>query len=150
MLAMQLRPLKVLAALVVSGVGVYAPASNAYALDAQFDCRARPHAFITQLIDDKYIESDPMRVDTNSVNAFRPVHGSDMTVFGFRVYAVLGYEPDDDMFRKGRGKALANPLYGVVLSAPSESVESRVRAAGSTATVHMVIPLLLTAVICSG
>lgn len=90
-----------------------------------------------------------MRVDMNSVNAFRPVHGSDMTAFGFRVYAVLGYEPDDGMFKKGRGQALASPLYGAVLSAPSESVESRVRAAGSTATVHTVIPLLLTAVICT-
>lgn len=90
-----------------------------------------------------------MRVDKNSVNAFRPVHGSDMTAFGFRVYAVLGYEPDDGMFRKGHGQALASPLYGAVLSAPSDSVELRVRAAGSTATVHAVIPMLLTAVICT-
>ncbi|MFM0624828.1 hypothetical protein [Paraburkholderia xenovorans] len=146
---MEPRPFKVLAALLVSSVGFCPAASHAYALDDQFDCRARPHAFITQLIDDKYIESNPMRVDKNSVNAFRPVHGSDMTVFGFRVYAVLGYEPDDGMFKKGRGQALAGPLYGVVLSAPSESVETRVRAAGSTAKVHSVIPLLLTAVICT-
>jgi hypothetical protein len=149
MLAMAPRPLTAVAALLASSVGLYTPASHAYALDAQFDCQARPHDFIGQLIEDKYIEPNPMRIDTNSVNAFRPVHGSDMTAFGFRVYAVLGYEPDDEMFKKGRGQALAGPLYGAVLSAPSESVEKRLRAAGSTAVVHMVIPLLLTAVICT-
>jgi hypothetical protein len=143
------RSLRALAALFASGAGFCPLASHAYALDAQFDCQAHPHAFIANLIDNKYIESNPMRVDKNSVNAFRPVHGSDITAFGFRVYAVLGYEPDDDMFRKGRGQALANPLYGAVLSAPSDTVESRVRAAGSTATVHSVVPLLLTAVICT-
>ncbi|EIF34939.1 hypothetical protein BCh11DRAFT_02748 [Burkholderia sp. Ch1-1] len=142
-------PLKAVAALLASSVGLYPVTSHAYALDAQFDCQAHPHEFIGQLIDDKYIEANPMRIDTNSVNAFRPVRGSDITAFGFRVYAVLGYEPDDEMFKKGRGQALAGPLYGAVLSAPSESVEKRVRAAGSTATVHMVIPLLLTAVVCT-
>jgi hypothetical protein len=35
-----------------------------------------------------------MRVEANSVNAFRPAHGSNLTAFGFRVYAVLGYEHD--------------------------------------------------------
>lgn len=143
------RSLRAFAALLASGAGFCPLASHAYALDAQFDCQAHPHAFIENLIDNNYIESAPMRVDKNSVNAFRPVHGSDMTAFGFRVYAVLGYEPDDGMFRKGRGQALASPLYGAVLSAPSDSVELRVRAAGSTATVHTVVPLLLTAVICT-
>ncbi|WP_144140620.1 hypothetical protein [Paraburkholderia sp. BCC1884] len=143
------HPLSKLALLVTAGAGFCPLTSHAYSLDAQFDCQAHPHAFIGQLIDDKYIEPDPMRVDSNSVNAYRPVHGSDMTAFGFRVYAVLGYEPDDGMFKKGRGTALASPLYGAVLSAPSEAVESRVKAAGSTATVHMIIPLLLTAVVCT-
>ncbi len=36
-----------------------------------------------------------------------------------------------------------------VLSAPRDAVESRVRESGSNATVRTVIPLLLTAVICS-
>ncbi|ASW01718.1 hypothetical protein [Paraburkholderia aromaticivorans] len=143
------RSLTAAAALLASSVGFYPTASHAYTLDAQFDCQSRPHDFIGQLIDDKYIEPNPMRVDTNSVNAFKPVHGSDMTAFGFRVYAVLGYEPDDGMFKKGRGEALAGPLYGAVLSGPSESVQARVLAAGSTAKVHMVIPFLLTAVICT-
>lgn len=146
---MATRLLNVLAVLFASGAGVCPLVSHAYALDAQFDCQERPHAFIGQLIDSGYIESNPMHVDVNSVNAFRPVHGSDITAFGFRVYAVLGYEQDDEMFRKGHGQALAGPIYGVVLSAPSEAVETRVREAGSSAAVHMVIPLLLTAVLCN-
>ncbi|MFM0339194.1 hypothetical protein [Paraburkholderia fungorum] len=141
--------LHAVAVILAAGAGVCPQASHAYALDAQFDCRARPHTFIGELIDDGYIESKPMHVDTNSVNAFRPVHGSDMTVFGFRVYVVLGYEQDDEMFKQGHGKALAAPIYGAVLSAPSEAVETRVREAGSNATVRSVIPLLLTAVVCN-
>ena len=146
---MPLPRVKALAVLLASSASVWPLASHAYELDAQFDCQARPHAFIEQLIDEKYIASTPNYVDTHSVNAFRPVHGSDVTAFGFRVYAVLGYEPDDEMFKKGKGTALTSPLYGAVLSAPSEAVEERVRAAGSNATVHTVVPLLLTAVLCN-
>lgn len=146
---MATRLLKAFAVLLASGAGFCPVVAHAYALDAQFDCRARPHAFIGQLIHTQYIDPNPMHVEANSVNAFRPAHGSDITAFGFRVYAVIGYEQDDEMFRKGPGQALAGPLYGAVLSAPSEAVESRVREAGSNATVRMVIPLLLTAVVCS-
>ncbi len=141
--------LNAVAVVIAAGAGICPHAAHAFALDPQFDCQARPHTFIEQLIDDGYIESNPMHVDTNSVNAFRPVHGSDMTAFGFRVYVVLGYEQDDEMFRKGHGKALSAPIYGAVLSAPSEAVETRVREAGSNATVRSVIPLLLTAVVCN-
>ena len=146
---MATRLLKAFAVLLASGAGFCPVTAHAYALDAQFDCRARPHAFIGQLIRTQYIDPNPMHVEANSVNAFRPAHGSNITAFGFRVYAVIGYEQDDGMFRKGPGQALASPLYGAVLSAPSEAVESRVREAGSNATVRMVIPLLLTAVVCS-
>jgi len=123
--------------------------SYAHALDRQLDCRSNAHAFIAPLIKNQYIDPNPMRVEANSVNAFRPSHGSDMTAFGFRVYAVIGYEQDDGLFKKGAGQALAGPLYGAVLSAPSEAVESRVLEAGSNANVRMVIPMLLTAVVCS-
>ncbi|MGF6853052.1 hypothetical protein OKW29_001939 [Paraburkholderia sp. CI3] len=146
---MAIRLLKVLVILLISGAGFCPVAAHAYALDGQFDCRASPHAFIGQLINNQYIDPNPMHVEANSVNAFRPAQGSDITAFGFRVYAVLGYEQDDGTFKKGRGNAFAGPLYGAVLSAPSDAVESRVRDAGSNATVRMVIPLLLTAVVCS-
>jgi hypothetical protein len=105
--------------------------------------------FIGRLINSQYIDPTPMHVEANSVNAFRPARGSDITAFGFRVYAVIGYAQDDGLFRKGPGHALTGPLYGAVLSAPSEAVESRLREAGSNATVRTVIPLLLTAVVCS-
>jgi hypothetical protein len=145
---MATRLLKALAVLLASGAGFCPVVAHAYALDAQFDCRARPHAFIGQLINSHYINPNPMHVDENSVNAFRPAHGNDITAFGFRVYAVIGYEKDDGLFKKGPGRALTGPLYGVVLSAPSEAVESRLREAGSNATVRTVIPMLLTAVVC--
>ncbi|MGF6880456.1 hypothetical protein [Paraburkholderia sp. MM5477-R1] len=62
---------------------------------------------------------------------------------------MIGYEQDDGLSKKGSGDASTGPLYGSVLSTPSAAVESRLRAAGSSATVRTVIPLLLTAVICS-
>ena len=123
--------------------------SYAHALDPQLDCRSNAHAFIAPLLKNQYIDPHPVRVEAKSVNAFRPTHDSDITAFGFRVYAVIGYEQDDELFKKGAGQALAGPLYGAVLSAPSEAVESRVREAGSNATVRTVIPMLLTAVVCS-
>lgn len=146
---MATRLLQALVVLLVSGAGFCPVVARAYALDAQLDCRARPHAFIGQLINSQYIDPHPMRVEANSVNAFRPAHGSDITAFGFRVYAVIGYEQDDGLFKKGPGQALSGSVYGVVLSAPSEAVESRLREAGSNATVRTVIPMMLTAVVCS-
>jgi hypothetical protein len=145
---MATRLLKAFAVLLLSGAGFGPVAAHAYALDAQFDCRARPHVFIGQLIHTQYVDPNPMHVEANSVNAFRPAHGRDIAAFGFRVYAVIGYEQDDGLFKKGAGQALAGQLYGAVLSAPREAVESRVREAGSNATVRRVIPLLQTAVVC--
>lgn len=129
-------------------IGLNTVATHAYPLDAQFDCEATPHAFIEDLIDQHAIDPKPSRVEANSVNAFRPVHGSDLTAFGFHVYAVLGYQQDDGMFKPGNGTPLTTPLYGAVLSGPSETVQIRVREAGSTAMVKSVVPQLLTAVIC--
>jgi hypothetical protein len=146
---MAIRLPKALPVLLMSGAGFCPVVAHAHALDAQFDCRARPHAFIGELINSQYIDPNPMHVEANSVNAFRPAHGSDITAFGFRVYAMIGYEQDDGLFKKGSGHAPTGPLYGAVLSAPSAAVKSRLREAGSKATVRTVIPLLLTAVICS-
>ena len=123
--------------------------THAHALDNEFDCKSNPHTFITSLQDVQFIDSKPMHVEKNSVNAFRPTHGSDLTVFGFRVYAVLGYERDDTLFKQGSGDAIAVPLYGAVVSGPLETVETRVRQAGSDAVVRQVIPLLLTAIVCN-
>lgn len=118
--------------------------------DEQFDCKSDPHTFISTLIDDKSIDPQPSRVEANSVNAFSPVQGTRLSAFGFPIYVVLGYERDDTLFRRGAGKEIATPLYGVVVSAPAETVRSRVREANSDAIVRSVVPLLLTAIVCGG
>ena len=123
-------------------------AAQTHAIDDQLGCDQQPHAFISGLLDDQSIDAKPMRVESNSVNAFRPAAGSGLMAFGFRVYAVLGYAPDDDLFKAGNGQPVDGSLYGVVVSGPKEAVESRVREAGSTATVRSVVPLVLTAVVC--
>ncbi len=118
--------------------------------DKRFDCTSNPHAFISAMIEEKSIDPKPSRVEANSVNAFRPAQGSRMSAFGFPIYVVLGYARDDDLFRRGAGKEIKAPLYGVVVSAPAESVRSRVSEANSDATVKSVVPLLLTAIVCGG
>jgi len=124
--------------------------SYAYALDPQLDCRSNAHAFIAPLLKDQYIDPKPMRVEANSVNAFRPAHGSNLTAFGFRVYAVLGYKHDDALFKRGDGQPVTDSAYGVVVIGPTESVEAHARRVGSAAVIHQVVPLLLTAIFCSG
>lgn len=118
--------------------------------DQQFDCKSDPHTFISSLIEDKSIEPEPSRVEANSVNAFSPVRGTRLSAFGFPIYVVLGYDRDDALFKRGAGKEIASPLYGVVVSAPAEKVRSRLREANSDATVQSVVPLLLTAIVCGG
>ena len=124
--------------------------AKAQSRDEQFDCKSNPHEFISELIDEKSIDPQPSRVEANSVNAFSPVHGSRLSAFGFPIYVVLGYAHDDTLFHHGAGKEIDTPLYGVVVSAPAESVRARVREANSDATVHSVVPLLLTAIVCGG
>ncbi|MGF6753646.1 hypothetical protein [Paraburkholderia sp. GAS334] len=134
-----------------AGGAMLAPAlCRAYELDSQLDCKSNPHDYISQLLNSQYIEPEPMRVEANSINAFRPIRGSNLTAFGFRVYAVLGYERNDAIFRKGSGEPISNSAYGAVVNGPAETVESRVRATGSTAIVKQVVPLLITAVLCDG
>jgi len=108
-----------------------------------------PHAFIKPLLDSQDIDPMPMRVEANSVNAFRPTHDSHLTAFGYRVYAVVGYEEGDSIFQQGSDKPIAKSGYGVVVFGPSDTVKARLREAGSDATVREVVPLLITAVFCS-
>lgn len=137
---------------VLTAIAAWVPprSSYAYALDPQLDCRSNAHAFIAPLLKDQYIDPMPMRVEANSVNAFRPAHGRNLTAFGFRVYAVLGYEHDDALFKRGEGQPVTDSAYGVVVIGPTESVEAHAHLAGSGAAIHQVVPLLLTAIFCSG
>jgi hypothetical protein len=139
-----------LTALTSLGVGFLPAVCNADALDAQLDCQSNPHDFIAPLLDEQSIDPKPMRIEANSVNAFRPARGSKLTAFGFHVDAVFGYEQNDPIFKQGSGQPAKFPTYGVVVTGSVASVEASVRRAGSDAVVHEVIPLILTAVFCNG
>ncbi|MCG5076537.1 hypothetical protein [Paraburkholderia tagetis] len=139
-----------LTVLTALSVGLPSVLCHAYALDPQLDCKLSAHEFIAPLLQDQSIDRKPMRIEANSINAFRPAHSSNLTAFGFRVYAVFGYEQDDAIFKQGSGQPITASAYGVVVSGPAEAVKARVRQAGSDAIIHEVIPLLLTAVFCGG
>jgi hypothetical protein len=124
--------------------------SHATPLEAQLDCKSSGHRFIAPLVADKSIDARPMRVEANSVNAFKPTSGDGLTAWGFRVYAVLGYEQGDAMFKTGSGQPVGDSAYGVVLMAPADEVEQHVRESGSTAVVKQVVPMIMTAVFCDG
>ncbi|WP_250455218.1 hypothetical protein [Caballeronia sp. ATUFL_M2_KS44] len=130
--------------------GVLPGPSHAHSLERQLDCQSSAHRFIAPLVDDGSIDASPMRVEANSVNAFKPTYDSHLTAYGFRVYAVLGYEHGDAMFQQGKGQPINDSAYGVVVVGSKDSVEARVREAGSTAIVHEVVPMLMTAVFCDG
>lgn len=119
-------------------------------LESQLDCKSSAHRFIAPLRAEQSIDATPMRVEANSVNAFKPTHNSQLTAYGFRVYAVLGYEQGDAMFKQGSGRPINDSAYGVVVLGSADTVEARVRESGSTALVHEVVPMLMTAVFCDG
>lgn len=121
--------------------------SRAIAIDAQLDCKSTAHAFVAPLLANRYIDPDPMHVEANSINAFRPEQGISLRAFDFRVYVVLGYEKGDPIFKQGSGQPLAESAYGAVVIGRTESVEKSVRQAGSDAVVHHVAPFV-TAIFC--
>jgi hypothetical protein len=149
-MTMKMSVLRMLTSLTSLGVGFLPAVCSAYPLDPQLDCQSSPHDFIAPLLDQQSIDPKPMRIEANSVNAFRPTSGSNLTAFGFHVYSVFGYEQNDPLFIQGSGQPVKSSTYGVVVTASTESVEASVRRAGSNAVVHEVIPFLLTAVLCNG
>jgi hypothetical protein len=121
--------------------------SRADPIDEQLDCKSTGHGFILPLLQSGEIQSKPMRVEANSVNAFRPAKGVKLTAFDYRVIAVLGYEKDDPIFKTGSGDPIADSAYGVVVVGPSDDVKDRLHQVGSDAAVHEVTPLM-TAILC--
>jgi|GEM_PF-569058 hypothetical protein len=148
--AMKTAPLATLTAIAAVVGGLLPSLCTATSLESQLDCKSSAHNFIAPLVADKSIDARPMRVEANSVNAFKPTQGSELTAYGFRVYAVLGYEHGDDMFKRGSGQPINDSAYGVVVLAASETVEAKVRESGSTAVVKQVVPMMMTAVFCDG
>ena len=122
-------------------------ACHATALDAPLACNESGHQFIADLIQQQLIDPTPMRVESNSINAFRPAKGADLSAFGFHVFALVGFEKDDPIFRPGDGAPLANSAYGAVVFGSDVSVQAAVTLAGSTAIVHHVGPHV-TAIFC--
>ena len=111
-------------------------ASHATALDAPLVCNESGHQFIADLAQQQLIDPKPTRVESNSINAFSPTSGADLTAFGFRVFAVVGYEKDDPMFRVGDGEPLARSAYGVVVFGGETKVRNAIAGSGGTAIVH--------------
>ncbi|WP_277189180.1 hypothetical protein [Caballeronia sp. BR00000012568055] len=140
---------QVAASVIVIG-GMLPALSHATPLEDQLDCKSSAHRFIAPLVANNSIDARPMRVESNSVNAFKPVSGGQLTAWGYRVYAVLGYEQGDAMFKTGSGQPVGESAYGVVIMAPSDAVQEHVRASGSTAVVKEVMPMIMTAVFCDG
>jgi len=122
-------------------------AARAASLDAALVCDESAHKFIADLAARQLIDPKPMRVESNSINAFSPVRGANLSAYGFSVFAVVGYEQDDPIFRVGSGEPLAKSAYGAVVWGSDEKVQTAVTAAGSTAIVHHVAPHV-TAIFC--
>jgi hypothetical protein len=121
--------------------------ARAEALDAQLDCKSTPHDFIAPLQANNLLEKKPMRVEPNSINAFRPVKGAALTAYGFKVYALVAYQKDDPLFRQGKGEPIGDAAYGAVVWGGDLEVAEKVKAAGSDAVVHHVAPFI-TAIFC--
>lgn len=120
---------------------------HAAALDDSLTCQESAHDFISGLIDQKLIDAKPMKVESNSINAFWPAHGQHMTAYGFSVFAIVGFQKDDPLFQTGNGKPIARSAYGAVVVATQAKVQAALDAAGNTAIVHHAGPLL-TAIFC--
>lgn len=126
----------------------FAPlAGHAAALDDVLTCKESAHEFISGLIDQKLINAKPMRVESNSINAFWPATGQHLTAYGFSVFAIVGFQQDDPLFQTGSGKPIARSAYGAVVVATQARVQAALDAAGNTAVVHHAGPLL-TAIFC--
>ncbi|HVE11369.1 MAG TPA: hypothetical protein VNE00_29205 [Paraburkholderia sp.] len=122
-------------------------AADAAALDAPLACNESAHRFIADLAEQQLIDPQPMRVENNSINAFQPTKGIQLTAFGFNVFAVVGFEQDDPLFKLGKGEPIARSAYGAVVFGGTEKVQAAVTAAGSDAIVHHVGPFV-TAIFC--
>lgn len=120
---------------------------QAAVLDAPLACNVSAHQFVSGLIDQNLIQPHAMRVESNSINAFWPTRDADVTAFGFRVFAIVGYEKDDPIFRTGAGEPVGKSAYGAVVIGSDSKVQAAVTAAGSPAIVRHVGPLM-TAIFC--
>ncbi|MEM5451163.1 hypothetical protein [Paraburkholderia guartelaensis] len=127
-------------------------ASNAvyaHEIGASLDCRSGSHEFIQQLLAKQEIDPRPMKTSADLVNAYRPRQKQSLTALGFKVQAVFGSDPDDGTFRQAaEGSGAQRQIYGVAVMAGEDAVRERLRQIDSTATVKVVMPLVISAVVC--
>jgi hypothetical protein len=133
---------------ILAVIAVFPTPASSHALDEHLACAETAHDFVAHLVEGHSIKTPPMRVEPNSVNAFRPTNDASLTAFGLPVHAVFGYQPDDPFFKGGGSRPSSDPIYGVVVLGSADSVKRLLVDAGSTAIVHPVIPLVLTAIVC--
>jgi hypothetical protein len=138
------RLILILSVLFAAALPALARASD---LEAPLVCNVSAHHFVSDLAEQQLIDPKPMRVESNSINAFWPSRGAKLTAFGFPVFAVVGFEKDDPMFRSGDGEPVAKSAYGVVVFGGEDKVQAALQGAGSTAIVHHVAPHV-TAIFC--
>lgn len=122
-------------------------AAHAESLDDVFACTNQAHAYIQSLQDRHLIAEHAMHVEDDGLNVYWPTRGSGLTAFSFNVFAVLGYQQDDPMFKAGKGEPMTGQLYGVVVTAEAAVVAKVLVAAGSSAEYKHAGPFL-TAVYC--
>jgi hypothetical protein len=138
---------RIVAVVALAPLGLLSTPAHASAVEEQLDCKSTGHVFISALMNSGEIQSKPMHVEKNSVNAFRPAHGVKLTAFDFPVFVVLGYEKDDPLFKPGKGDPVGDWAYGVVVTGASDDVRDRLHQMGSEAIVHEVTPVM-TAILC--
>ena len=135
------------ATLLLAALPLFAVDARAAAIEGSLSCNESAHDFISGLIAQNLIDPKPMRVESNSINAFWPAQGQHMTAYGFKVFAVVGFQKDDPLFRTGDGKPIAPSAYGAVVIGSQAKVQAALSAAGNNAIVHHAGPLL-TAIFC--
>lgn len=96
--------IRVVAVVALAPFGLLSTPAHASAIEEQLDCKSTGHVFISALMQSGEIQSKPMHVEKNSINAFRPARGVKLTAFDFPVFVVLGYEKDDPLFA-GQGRS---------------------------------------------
>lgn len=133
-------------ALVLSSLAL-PPVAYALVLDDALSCGDRAHGYITSLQTRHLIADHPLHVEDNAINVFWPSRDAELTAFGHKVFAVIGYEQDDPMFKVGSGEPLRGSLYGVVVKGNTAEVVKAISDAGSPAESKHAGPFL-TAIYC--
>lgn len=90
-----------------------------------------------------------MHVTDDSVSAYRPGPQSKLTALGFKVQAVFASSAGNELSVQTAVRGTTQPVYGAVVLADADTVSKRIRDVGSPATVKVVVPLIMTAVLCN-